>query len=68
MKILIAHISDIHISTPSDVVFSRISAIAAAINSRIGEAAAILLVLTGDVAREESANNTARPEHSSTRS
>jgi predicted MPP superfamily phosphohydrolase len=50
MTVLLVHLSDIHIKDSSDIVFSRIAHIAAAVNSRKEDASLTLLVISGDVA------------------
>ena len=49
-KVLLLHLSDLHISTASDVVLGRISLIADAVKNLETHAAAVVCVLVGDVA------------------
>lgn len=50
IAILIAHISDLHVSSASSKALSRLRQIAGAIGSRVEEPTVIVLAITGDVA------------------
>jgi hypothetical protein len=49
MKILLLHLSDIHLKTRTDPVLSQIDAIARTANSRIRSAEAVYVVVSGDI-------------------
>lgn len=50
MKFAILHLSDIHIKTKSDFILGRADSIAAAIYPLLPEVAAVVVVITGDIA------------------
>lgn len=51
MTIAILHISDIHFSTPSDPINSRVKNIAAAIIPNLREATSLVVLVSGDIAQ-----------------
>lgn len=50
MRILVVHLSDMHLKASGNAVTGRVSQIAAAINSRRGDAARVMLIFSGDIA------------------
>jgi Calcineurin-like phosphoesterase len=50
VRVLVAHLSDIHIKGERDPVLARATRLAEAVNSRNNEADAVVLIVTGDIA------------------
>ena len=50
MKILLIHLSDIHLKSTSDPILARAKSVAATANSRIHSASAVFIVISGDIA------------------
>lgn len=55
MNLLIVHLSDIHLKTASDPIFKRTEAITASLRPYFPHAAAIAIVVSGDIAQSGSA-------------